>query len=367
MLGTGQGRQVAAAIDRVPEGEGAALIGESDAFKYLQFRIEQVAPTDASVLLLGETGTGKGMVAHAIHARSQRRQGRFVRINCAALPPSLVESELFGHERGAFTDARAMQIGRFEVASGGTIFLDEVGELPRAVQAKLLHVLQEGQIERLGSPRTIRVDVRVIAATNRDIVEDVRRGRFRQDLYYRLNVVPITLPPLRDRFGDIQVLTWHLVNRLGRKYGRRVEEVPVAVMEQLEAYDWPGNVRELENVLERAVIASTDGVLTLTEPLGRADLDAATVPSSLALNDVERAHVLRVLGLRAWRIEGKHGAASALGMKPSTLRSRMQKLGITRQDQDASKFLRAAHPVPVPFRAVDALAPAAGAASASDD
>jgi transcriptional regulator with GAF, ATPase, and Fis domain len=349
-------------IDRLSEANAPILVGESDSFKYVQFRIEQVAPTDASVLLLGETGTGKGVIAQSIHARSQRRHARFVNINCAALPPSLVESELFGHERGAFTDARQLQIGRFELATGGTIFLDEVGELPLAVQAKLLHVLQERQIERLGSPRSIRVDVRVIAATNRDITDDVRRGRFRSDLYYRLNVVPITLPPLRDRLGDVLRLTWHLIHRMGRKYGRTISDIPISVMSELEAYDWPGNVRELENVLERAVIASEHGVLTLAEPLRPVEL--APISSSLMLTDVERAHVLRVLGLRAWRIEGKRGAAYALGLKPSTLRSRMRKLGIHRQGGDT--------PVPrpamaSPFATRDSGAHVLAEAPADDD
>ena len=312
-----------------------SLVGESDAFKYVQFRIEQVAPTDATILLLGETGTGKGMIAQTIHQRSRRRNTRFVNVNCAAVPPTLAESELFGHERGAFTDARSAQIGRFELAHGGTIFLDEVGELPRSVQAKLLHVLQEGRFERLGSPRTIHVDVRVIAATNRNLLDDIRRGRFRSDLYYRLNVVPITLPPLRERPGDLLLLTRHLVERLSRKYDRRIEVIPHAVLEALEVYDWPGNVRELENVLERAVIAS-EHTLSLAEPLGRSQLDPvhAEIPS-LDLHDVERAHVMRVLGLRSWRIEGKYGAAAALGLRPSTLRSRMRKLGISRVDCEA--------------------------------
>jgi formate hydrogenlyase transcriptional activator len=246
----------------------------------------------------------------------------------------LVESELFGHERGAYTDACTTQVGRFELAHGGTIFLDEVAELPRSVQAKLLHVLQEGRFERLGSPRTIRVDVRIIAATNRKIVDDVRRGRFRSDLFYRLNVVPITLPPLRDRLGDLPLLTWHMVERLGHKYGRSITVIPAPVMEQFEAYDWPGNVRELENVLERAVIASTNGTLALAEPLQRTEGEPLPSLSSLSMVEVERAHITRVLGLRGWRIEGKNGAAAVLGLKPSTLRSRMRKMGICRLDAD---------------------------------
>jgi formate hydrogenlyase transcriptional activator len=336
MLEGSQSRPVVYARE-VPIDPGASipLVGESDAFKYVQFRVEQVAPTDATILLFGETGTGKGMVAQAIHQRSRRRNARFVKVNCAAVPATLAESELFGHERGAFTDARSAQVGRFELANGGTIFLDEVGELPRSVQAKLLHVLQEGQFERLGSPRTIHVDVRVIAATNRNLLDDIRRGRFRSDLYYRLNVVPISLPPLRDRAGDLLLLTRHLVERLSRKYDRRIDVIPVSVLEALEAYDWPGNVRELENVLERAVIVS-EGTLALAEPLGRSQLEPVQAETpSLDLRDVERAHVMRVLGLRSWRIEGKFGAAAALGLRPSTLRSRMRKLGISRADRES--------------------------------
>jgi formate hydrogenlyase transcriptional activator len=327
-------RPVVSVREVAVDGGAPPLVGDSDAFKYVQFRIEQVAPTDATILLLGETGTGKGLVAQAIHQRSRRRGGRFVNVNCAALPPTLAESELFGHERGAFTDARATQVGRFELAHGGTIFLDEVGELPRSVQAKLLHVLQEGQFERLGSPRTIQVDVRVIAATNRHLPDAIRRGRFRGDLYYRLNVVPITLPPLRDRPGDLEVLTRHLVARLSCKYDRRIDVIPGTVLDALAAYDWPGNVRELANVLERAVIAS-HGTLGLAEPLGRPPGDdlPPKLPT-LDLQEVERAHVIRVLGLRSWRIEGQSGAAAALGLRPSTLRSRMRKLGISRADRE---------------------------------
>jgi formate hydrogenlyase transcriptional activator len=336
MLEGSQARSVVCAREGSMDlGASVPLVGESDAFKYVQFRVEQVAPTDATILLLGETGTGKGMIAQAIHQCSRRRTARFVKVNCAAVPATLAESELFGHERGAFTDARSAQVGRFELANGGTIFLDEVGELPRSVQAKLLHVLQEGQFERLGSPRTIRVDVRVIAATNRNLLDDIRRGRFRSDLYYRLNVVPITLPPLRERAGDLLLLTRHLVARLSRKYDRRIDVIPVSMLEALEAYDWPGNVRELENVLERAVIVS-EGTLGLAEPLGRLQIDPVQGETpSLDLREVERAHVMRVLGLRSWRIEGKHGAAAALGLRPSTLRSRMRKLGISRVDRES--------------------------------
>jgi transcriptional regulator with GAF, ATPase, and Fis domain len=298
-------------------------------------RVEQVAPTDATVLLLGETGTGKGLVARAIHERSERRRGRFVEVNCAALPPTLIESELFGRERGAFTDATCTQVGRFELAQGGTIFLDEVGELPLDVQAKLLRVLQDGTIERLGSPRTIQVDVRVIAATNKNIHEEVRAGRFRQDLFYRLNVFPISSPPLRTRRGDVPLLIRHFVDQLSARYRKRIHTIPMTTMQQLEASDWPGNVRELEHVIERAMIMSTDGVLQLAELLtGPAD-EASQSLSVTRLSDVERQHIERILSMTAWRVEGRAGAASALGLRPSTLRSRMLKLGIRRPGQYA--------------------------------
>jgi transcriptional regulator with GAF, ATPase, and Fis domain len=303
-----------------------SLVGECDAFKYLLFRIGEVAPTMATVLLLGETGTGKSLVAQAIHQGSPQRTGRFVAVNCAALPATLLESELFGHERGAFTDARTSQTGRVEIAHRGTIFLDEVGELPLEAQAKLLRFLQEGEFERLGSHLTRRVQVRVIAATNRDIHEEVQAGRFRRDLYFRLNVFPITVPPLRARRRDIPLLTRHLVNRFAQRIGRRIDHIPPTVLDYLQRYSWPGNIRELENVLERAVIVSRDGVLRLDLP----DEGVVEQPTSDTLVDVERAHIRRILSMTAWRVEGRQGAAAALGLKPSTLRSRMKKLSIQR-------------------------------------
>ena len=312
--------------DRAPE-----LVGKSDAFTYMQFRLDQVAPTNATVLLLGETGTGKGLAAQAIHRLSSRHDARFVTVDCTALPPTLLESELFGRERGAFTDARTSQIGRFEMANGGTVFLDEVGELPPEAQAKLLRVLQEGAFERLGSPRTIHVDVRIIAATNRCLADDVRHGRFRSDLYFRLSVFPITMPPLRERTGDLPLLVKHFVQRLAARHHKRIDVIPPNLVERLEAYDWPGNVRELENVLERAIITSpNDGPLRILEPLGVDHVDLLPGAPTTALIDVERAHILRVLGAKGWRIEGSRGAAVTLGLKPSTLRTRMRKLGITR-------------------------------------
>jgi formate hydrogenlyase transcriptional activator len=313
-----------------PESRPAArtlLVSGSSALEYVMFRVGQVAPTDASVLLLGETGTGKGLIASAIHERSKRRTARFLAVNCAALPGDLIESELFGRERGAFTDARVSQAGRFELANGGTIFLDEIGEVPLEVQAKLLRVLQDGAFERLGSPRTIRVDVRVIAATNRNILDDVRAGRFRADLYHRLNVFPVSLPPLRERLEDVVPLARHFIGRFAERYGKCIATLPVDVSRDLESYSWPGNVRELENVIERAVITSDHGVLQLAERLARPDAADAT---STLLADVERQHILRILTARRWCVEGRFGAAAALGVKSSTLRSRMRKLGISR-------------------------------------
>jgi transcriptional regulator with GAF, ATPase, and Fis domain len=327
--------------------DGAEMAGVSDTFRYMQFRLSQVAATHATVLLLGETGTGKGLAAQTIHGLSPRRTARFVSVDCTALPATLIESELFGRERGAFTDARATQIGRFELADGGTIFLDEIGELPAEAQAKLLRVLQQGQFERLGSPRTIKVDVRVIAATNRALEEEVRAGRFRRDLYYRLSVFPITMPPLRERHGDVPVLVARLVMRLADKHRRVIDVIPTAVLDQLCAYDWPGNVRELENVLERAVITTADHTLRLAEPLSPQMADAGPIVSHIALVDVERAHIIRILQARGWRIEGTRGAAVALGLKPSTLRSRMRKLGIHRAGSDIDDDLtpRVGHPL----------------------
>lgn len=304
------------------------IVGTSDAMRYVMFRVEQVATTDATVLLYGETGTGKELLARAIHRQSSRRAYPFVVVNCAAMPAALIESELFGRERGAFTGAHTSQVGRFELANRGTIFLDEIGELPLEVQPKLLRVLQEGQVERLGSPRTVDVDVRVVAATNRDLSEEVREGRFRRDLYYRLNVFPITLPSLRQHREDIPDLVRHLVQRLGGSLRKHIDTIPDDVLAALQAYDWPGNVRELENVLQRAIILSRGNTLTSVD-LG-VPLDGMPAPESATLTEVERRHIVRVLSGARWRIEGAGGAAQLLGLKPSTLRSRMMKLGIAR-------------------------------------
>jgi transcriptional regulator with GAF, ATPase, and Fis domain len=327
---------IAARTLRVASDEQPArFVGDSDAFLYMRFRLEQVAATDATVLLLGETGTGKGLAAHEIHHLGSRRDAPFVNVDCASLPATLVESELFGRERGAFTDARATQAGRFELAHGGTIFLDEIGELPPDAQAKLLRILQSGEFERLGSARTMRVDVRVIAATNRILIDEVKAGRFRRDLYYRLNVFPLTMPPLRQRRSDIPALTQHLIKRLGQRHHRHIDTIPRPVLDTLIAYDWPGNVRELENVLERAIITTPDSTLRLLEPPASDPLDVLPAAATSMLVDVERAHILRVLQATAWRIEGSRGAAVALGLKPSTLRSRMRKLGVNRSPAEA--------------------------------
>lgn len=306
------------------------IIGKSDALNYVLFRVGQVAPTDATVLILGETGTGKGMVANAIHGMSARKDRPMITVNCAALPANLIESELFGREKGAFTGAHARQAGRFEAAHGGTIFLDEIGELPLELQSKLLRVLQDGEFERLGSVKTVRVDVRVIASTSRDLREEVRSGRFREDLYYRLNVFPVTLPPLRKRADDIPELVRFFVDKYARRIGRQIKSIPKAAMKVLEAYSWPGNVRELEHVIERAVITAEGSVLKLAdrlEPLH--DAHAAERPLK-ELAAMEREHIERVLKETSWRIEGPKGAAAILQLHPSTLRFRIKKLGIRR-------------------------------------
>ena len=309
------------------------IVGESPALQKVLFQVEQVAPTDSTVLVLGETGTGKERIARAIHVRSRRHDRTLVTVSCAALPATLIESELFGHEKGAFTGAVSRKIGRFELAHGGTLFLDEIGELPLAEQAKLLRVLQEGEFERVGSSVTRKVDVRVIAASNRNLAEAVREGTFRSDLYYRLRVFPIEMPPLRARKEDIPLLVWHFLGHLARTVGKKIERVPAATMARLVAYDWPGNIRELRNVLERAVVLSPVSALRL-DALGES-LQAAA-PASTAeggarrLEDVEREHILRTLESCGWRLKGKGNAAMQLGLNASTLHSRMKKLGIRR-------------------------------------
>jgi PAS domain S-box-containing protein len=311
------------------------IVGRSDATKYVLFKIEQVAPTDTTVLITGETGTGKELVAHAIHSASSRRDRPLVKLNCAALSPTLIESELFGHEKGAFTGATARKIGRFELANCATIFLDEIGELPLELQAKLLRVIQENEFERLGSSKTIKVDARIIAATNRNLKIAVEQGAFREDLWYRLNVFPITVPPLRDRKEDIPVLVEHFVRRFSQKVGRKISYIPPAMMRILQEYAWPGNVRELANVLERAVINTNGTVLRVVDHFEKAQVAELPQPDK-TLEEMEKEYIIRILDSTGWRIDGRKGAAKILGLNPSTLRTRMTKLGIQKLDQSAN-------------------------------
>jgi transcriptional regulator with GAF, ATPase, and Fis domain len=294
-------------------------------------QVEQVASMNATVLLLGETGTGKGVVARAIHSSGTRKGRPLITVNCTTLPSTLVESELFGRERGAFTGSDARQIGRFELADGGTIFLDEIGEMPLELQCKLLRVIQDGEFERLGSPRTIKVDVRIIAATNRNLADEVKNGTFREDLYYRLNVFPITMPPLRQRTDDVPLLVNHFVAKFNKKIGKRIETISKDTLNSLQGYSWPGNVRELESVIERAVII-TQG--TSLQVLDRFEsfpkIEDSTGQEIKALVELEHDHITQVLKKTGWRIEGKNGAAVILGLNASTLRARMRKYGIAR-------------------------------------
>lgn len=299
------------------------VIGTSDAIRQALHQAEKVAPTDSTVLITGETGTGKELVAHEIHRLGSRRDKLLVKVNCAALPSSLIESELFGRERGAFTGALNRQIGRFELADNSTLFLDEIGELSLEVQAKLLRVLQNGEFERLGSPRTIRTDVRLIAATNRDLVEKVRQGQFREDLYYRISVFPIAVPPLRDRAEDIPLLVWAFLSEFSSKMGKKVTQISNQTMEDLKQRPWPGNVRELRNVIEHSVIMTTGETLAVT---AGPDQSITTPPVTLA--ECERQHIIQTLERTQWTIKGPEGAAELLGLQPSTLYSRMRKLGI---------------------------------------
>jgi transcriptional regulator with GAF, ATPase, and Fis domain len=306
------------------------ILGQSDGLKYVLYRAEQVAPTNTTVLILGETGTGKELIAFAIHNMSPRKERPLITVNCAALPGNLIESELFGREKGAFTGADARQVGRFEIAHGSTLCLDEIGELPLEVQAKLLRVIQHNEFERLGSSHTIKVDVRIIATTNRDLDEEVRKGRFRQDLYYRLNVFPITVPPLRQRKDDIPLMVPVFVERYSRKLGKQITSIQKETMKELQDYPWPGNVRELESIIERAVILCPGPVLQLADKL-----EISSPPLLFAvrtLEETERNQILKILSDTRWRIEGKDGAAAILGLHPSTLRARMHKLGIVRPE-----------------------------------
>ena len=307
------------------------IIGKSEVLGLVFLRVEQVAPMDATVLLLGETGTGKGVVARAIHSRSSRKDRPLITVNCTTLPAALVESELFGREKGAFTGSHTRQIGRFELADGGTIFLDEIGELPLELQCKLLRVIQDGEFERLGSSRTMKTDVRIIAATNRILEQEVLDGRFRKDLYYRLNVFPIAMPPLRERVEDIPLLVDHFVAKFNKKIGKKIETVSKGTLSSLQRYHWPGNIRELESVVERAVITSQgkslqvldrfDTMRRKVEPAGQNVQDLIALEQDLILNALKKT---------GWRIEGKNGAALLIGLNPSTLRFRMRKYGISR-------------------------------------
>jgi formate hydrogenlyase transcriptional activator len=305
------------------------IVGDSQALKRVLKEVQTVAATDSTVLILGETGSGKELVARALHNRSDRRERTFVKLNCAAIPTGLLESELFGHEKGAFTGAIATKIGRFELADHGTLFLDEVGEIPSELQVKLLRVLQEQEFERLGSTRTIRVDVRIVAATNRDLRQMVEEQKFRSDLYYRLNVFPVTVPPLRDRAEDVPMLVRHFAQKFAQRMKRRVESIPSESMKALQNYAWPGNVRELENFIERAVILThgPDLFVPLAE-LKATPKSSAALPATL--EQAEREHILKVLRDANWVIGGASGAAAKLGMKRTTLQSKMQKLGISR-------------------------------------
>jgi formate hydrogenlyase transcriptional activator len=329
------------------------IVGESAALRRVLKQVEAVAPTDSTVLVLGETGTGKELIARALHDLSPRRERTFVKLNCAAIPTGLLESELFGHEKGAFTGAVTQKVGRFELAHRGTLFLDEVADIPAELQPKLLRVLQEQEFERLGSTRTIRVDVRLVAATNRDLEPMVGDGRFRSDLYYRLNVFPVVLPPLRERSEDIPRLVRHFTQRFARRMGRRIESIPAAVMDALVAYPWPGNIREMQNVIERAVILSPGAALqippgdlkpgpapanghALVGRIGNSSSEVGRIgnPShgAVTLADAEREHILGVLHETGWLVGGPKGAAARLGMKRTTLQKKMKKLGISRPE-----------------------------------
>jgi formate hydrogenlyase transcriptional activator len=312
------------------------IIGNSAALESVLDQVEQVAPTDSTVLIEGETGTGKELIAHAIHNASQRCGRAFIKLNCAAIPLDLLESELFGHEKGAFTGAIAQKFGRFEMADKGTLFLDEVGDIPAALQPKLLRVLQEQEFERLGSGRTHRVDVRLIAATNRDLAKMVARGQFRSDLYYRLNVFPVLLPALRERREDIPALAKHFMETFSRRMGKQVQFIPAETMAAFQSYSWPGNIRELQNLVERAVILSRDGVLPnpihkkQTEPTVTGLHRIRTFESSTTSKSSDRALILETLEQAGWIVGGPGGAAARLGLKRTTLLAKMKRLGIVR-------------------------------------
>ncbi len=326
--------------ERVPtERRFEQLIGSSPALEWVLEQVERVSPTDSTVLIQGETGTGKELIARAIHNISSRCGHAFVKLNCAAVPLDLLESELFGHEKGAFTGAIAQKTGRFEWADKGTLFLDEVGDIPPALQPKLLRVLQEQEFERLGGTRTHRVDVRLVAATNRDLTGMAARGEFRSDLYYRLNVFPILLPPLRARSEDIPALVTHFVETYSRRMDRRIEHIPEDTMAALSAYHWPGNIRELQNLIERAVILSNNGVLPNPLPAAATEAFAAPLAGATTLRDSERTLILQTLETVGWVIGGARGAAATLGLNRTTLINKMKRLGISRPAPEESEPL----------------------------
>jgi formate hydrogenlyase transcriptional activator len=335
------GSAIAPTEQACPERRFEQIIGNSATLEAVIAEVKRVAPTDSTVLILGETGTGKELIARTIHNCSPRCGRPFVKLNCAAIPFDLLESELFGHEKGAFTGAMAQKIGRFEMAHTGTLFLDEIGDIPLALQPKLLRVLQEQEFERLGSGRTHRIDIRLVAATHRDLTKMIKRNEFRSDLYYRLNVFPVVLPPLRERQGDIPQLVSHFVETFSRKMGKNIDCVPEETLDALSSYSWPGNVRELQNLIERAVILSDNGVLW--NPLPTAEKHAVTTPPPISrenelamappqstLRDSERVLILRALQAAGWLVGGSHGAAARLGLKRTTLIAKMKKLGIFR-------------------------------------
>jgi formate hydrogenlyase transcriptional activator len=310
------------------------IIGKSAALESVLEQVAQVAPTDSTVLIQGETGTGKELIARAVHNLSPRCGRPFIKLNCAAIPFDLLESELFGHEKGAFTGAIAQKIGRFETADKGTLFLDEVGDIPPALQPKLLRVLQEQEFERLGDTRTHQVDVRLVAATNRNLAEMVKRNEFRSDLYYRLNVFPIALPPLRARREDIPALVEHFVENYARRMGKQIDQISAGTMAELTSYAWPGNIRELQNFIERSVIVSSGNVLQAPFATLRADVTSQT-QDAVTLEDAERNHIRKILEETRWVVSGPNGAAARLGIKRSTLYFRMQKFGISRNNRDS--------------------------------
>ncbi|MFK5953188.1 MAG: sigma 54-interacting transcriptional regulator [Desulfobacterium sp.] len=305
------------------------VIGKSKNFRRVLKAVEQVAPMDTTVLILGETGTGKELLARSIHGLSRRKDLPLIKVNCAALPAGLMEAELFGHVKGAFTGAIQNRKGRFELADKGTLFLDEIGELPMEFQTKLLRVLQEGELNRVGDGKNITVDVRIIAATNRDLEKEVKKGRFREDLFYRLNVFPITSPPLRKRREDIPSLIRYFLEHYNRKLGKHVDIIPRATLNQLLSYHWPGNIRELENILERAIILAKDQVLSL-EGLSKKKHEPVVEKTNPTLEEVQRNYILKILHQTGWRVSGENGAANILGLNPKTLESRMKKLSIHR-------------------------------------